>query len=179
LPSAAARSAAANRNTRQPANSARLWPALRPQHRSFAARDSERQDAPHAPKECADFKPSLAVAARASWSASARRAFRSKLGVDAAIARATELGAEVVLPPHRNPPSGDGGPNHRECWLGDLDGYTVVLASPKAKRPGTRPLIRPHAPTEQRHVRSSHAAVIVRISLFEQLRSICRYVASL
>ena len=49
---------------------------------------------------------------------------------DAAVARATAMGAEVVKPPHRNPPSGDGGPNHRECWLRDLDGYTVVLASP-------------------------------------------------
>jgi catechol 2,3-dioxygenase-like lactoylglutathione lyase family enzyme len=49
---------------------------------------------------------------------------------DAAVARATELGAEVVLAPHRNPPDGDGGPNHREVWLRDLDGYVVVLASP-------------------------------------------------
>ena len=49
---------------------------------------------------------------------------------DAAIARATDMGAEVVKPPHRNPPSGDGGPNHRECWFRDLDGYVVVLASP-------------------------------------------------
>jgi hypothetical protein len=50
---------------------------------------------------------------------------------DAAVARATELGAEVVMPPHRNPPEGEpGGPAHREIWLRDLDGYTVVLASP-------------------------------------------------
>lgn len=49
---------------------------------------------------------------------------------DAAMARAQALGAEVVLPRHRNPPSGDGGPNHWECWLRDLDGYTVVIASP-------------------------------------------------
>jgi catechol 2,3-dioxygenase-like lactoylglutathione lyase family enzyme len=50
---------------------------------------------------------------------------------DAAVARATELGAEVVMPPHRNPPGGEpGGPAHREIWLRDLDGYTVVLASP-------------------------------------------------
>lgn len=49
---------------------------------------------------------------------------------DAAVARATELKAEIVLAPHRNPPSGDGGPNHRECWLRDPDGYLVVLASP-------------------------------------------------
>jgi len=49
---------------------------------------------------------------------------------DAAIARATEQRAEIVLAPHRNPPTGDGGPNHRECWLRDPDGYTVVIASP-------------------------------------------------
>lgn len=49
---------------------------------------------------------------------------------DAAVARAMELKAEVFKPKHRNPPSGDGGPNHWECWLRDPDGYTVVLASP-------------------------------------------------
>jgi catechol 2,3-dioxygenase-like lactoylglutathione lyase family enzyme len=49
---------------------------------------------------------------------------------DAAVARANSLGAEVILPPHRNPPDGDGGPNHREIWLRDPDGYGVVLASP-------------------------------------------------
>ena len=56
---------------------------------------------------------------------------------DAAVARATALKATVVLAPHRNPPDGDGGPDHREIWLRDLDGYTVVLASPdgEASRP--------------------------------------------
>ena len=49
---------------------------------------------------------------------------------DAAVARAQELNAEVVLPPHRNPPEGPGGPAHREIWLRDLNGYEVVLASP-------------------------------------------------
>ncbi len=49
---------------------------------------------------------------------------------DAAVARAGELGADVVLPPHRNPPEGPGGPAHREIWLRDPDGYSVVLASP-------------------------------------------------
>lgn len=49
---------------------------------------------------------------------------------DAAVARAGELGAEVVLPPHRNPPEGPGGPAHREIWMRDPDGYSVVLASP-------------------------------------------------
>ncbi len=57
---------------------------------------------------------------------------------DAAIARVAEMRAEVIKAPHRNPPSGDGGPNHWECWLSDLDGYTVVLASPdgSAGKPG-------------------------------------------
>jgi catechol 2,3-dioxygenase-like lactoylglutathione lyase family enzyme len=49
---------------------------------------------------------------------------------DAAMTRVAELQAEVVLARHRNPPSGEGGPNHWECWLHDPDGYTVVLASP-------------------------------------------------
>lgn len=49
---------------------------------------------------------------------------------DAAVARATTLGATIVMPPHRNPPEGDGGPNHRELWLRDPDGYLVVIASP-------------------------------------------------
>ncbi len=49
---------------------------------------------------------------------------------DAAVARAVELNAEVVLPRHRNPPDGDGGPNHWEIWLRDPEGYAVVLASP-------------------------------------------------
>jgi hypothetical protein len=49
---------------------------------------------------------------------------------DEAAARVAELKAEIVLPRHRNPPEGDGGPNHWEVWLRDLDGYTVVLASP-------------------------------------------------
>lgn len=46
-------------------------------------------------------------------------------------ARAEELGATIVLPPHRNPPEGQGnGPGHRELWVRDPDGYTVVVASP-------------------------------------------------
>ncbi len=49
---------------------------------------------------------------------------------DSAVARAEELRAEIVMPRHRNPPDGSGGPNHWELWLRDLDGYTVVLASP-------------------------------------------------
>ena len=50
---------------------------------------------------------------------------------DHAVQRATELAAPVVHAPHRNPPSGEGnGPGHRELWVSDPDGYTVVLASP-------------------------------------------------
>jgi catechol 2,3-dioxygenase-like lactoylglutathione lyase family enzyme len=44
---------------------------------------------------------------------------------DAAVARAEEMKAEIVMPRHRNPR-----PNHWECWLRDPDGYMVVLASP-------------------------------------------------
>lgn len=50
---------------------------------------------------------------------------------DGVVARAAELGAPVVHPPLRNPPAGEGnGPSHREIWLKDPDGYTVVVASP-------------------------------------------------
>ncbi|HEY6794138.1 MAG TPA: VOC family protein [Kineosporiaceae bacterium] len=50
---------------------------------------------------------------------------------DGVVARAEKLGAPVVLPVHRNPPPGQGnGPGHRELWLKDPDGYTVVVASP-------------------------------------------------
>jgi len=49
---------------------------------------------------------------------------------DSAVARATEMEVQILKPRHRNPPSGDGGPNHWECWLRDPDGYIVVLASP-------------------------------------------------
>jgi hypothetical protein len=62
---------------------------------------------------------------------------------DAAVSRAEAMKAEVVLPRHRNPPDGDGGPNHWECWLRDPNGYIVVLASPDGTadgdwRPGDR-----------------------------------------
>lgn len=55
----------------------------------------------------------------------------------AAVRRAEVMGAEVVRPTHRNPPSGDGGPNHWECWIRDPDGYTVVLASPDGTADGS------------------------------------------
>lgn len=54
-----------------------------------------------------------------------------------AAARASEMSVPVVLPRHRNPPVGDGGPNHWELWLCDPDGYTVVLASPDGSADGT------------------------------------------
>jgi catechol 2,3-dioxygenase-like lactoylglutathione lyase family enzyme len=49
---------------------------------------------------------------------------------DAVLERATEMGVEIVLPRRRNPPEGDGGPRHWECWMRDPDGYVVVVASP-------------------------------------------------
>lgn len=55
----------------------------------------------------------------------------------AAVERARELGAELVMDTHRNPPDGDGGPNHWECWLKDPEGYTVVLASPDGSADGS------------------------------------------
>jgi catechol 2,3-dioxygenase-like lactoylglutathione lyase family enzyme len=56
---------------------------------------------------------------------------------DAAMGRIAELSPEIVLPRHRNPPDGQGGPNHWEIWLRDPDGYTVVLASPDGTGGGT------------------------------------------
>ena len=50
---------------------------------------------------------------------------------DGVVARADQLGASIVLPPLRNPSQDEGnGPSHREIWLKDPDGYTVVVASP-------------------------------------------------
>jgi predicted enzyme related to lactoylglutathione lyase len=50
---------------------------------------------------------------------------------DGVVARAQQVGASVVRAPHRNPPEGQGnGPGHREIWITDPDGYTVVIASP-------------------------------------------------
>ncbi len=48
---------------------------------------------------------------------------------DEVVGRANRLGAVVVRAPHRNPPDGNG-PAHRELWIKDPDGYTVVVASP-------------------------------------------------
>ena len=55
---------------------------------------------------------------------------------DAVIQRAAEMSVEIVMPRHRNPPEGDGGPNHWECWIRDPDGYVVVVASPDGSATG-------------------------------------------
>ena len=56
---------------------------------------------------------------------------------DAVLQRCTEMGVDVVLPRHRNPPYGEGGPNHWECWIRDPDGYIVVVSSPDGTAGGT------------------------------------------
>ena len=55
---------------------------------------------------------------------------------DAVMQRANEMAVEMVMPRHRNPPDGDGGPNHWECWIRDPDGYVVVVASPDGSATG-------------------------------------------
>jgi hypothetical protein len=55
---------------------------------------------------------------------------------DAAVARAEAMGVQVVMPRHRNPPDGDGGPNHWEYWVRDPNGYTIVLAIPDGSAEG-------------------------------------------
>ena len=56
---------------------------------------------------------------------------------DAVVSRAAGLGAEIIKPRHRNPPDGNGGPNHWECWMRDPDGYMVVVASPYGTADGS------------------------------------------
>lgn len=63
---------------------------------------------------------------------------------EAVMQRAAEMNVTILLPRHRNPPEGDGGPNHWECWMKDPNGYTVVVASPYgtaggAWQPGPEP----------------------------------------
>jgi len=49
---------------------------------------------------------------------------------DGVVERAARMQVEVVKEAHRNPPEGGGnGPGHRELWIRDPDGYTVVVAS--------------------------------------------------
>lgn len=55
---------------------------------------------------------------------------------DSAVARAEEMNVEIVMPRHRNPADGRGGPNHWELWLRDPDGYQVVLSSPDGTADG-------------------------------------------
>ena len=56
---------------------------------------------------------------------------------DTVIQRANKMKADILLPKHRNPPAGqEGGPNHWECWMKDLDGYIVVVASPDGSADG-------------------------------------------
>jgi catechol 2,3-dioxygenase-like lactoylglutathione lyase family enzyme len=49
---------------------------------------------------------------------------------DAAVKRARSMKARVVEEPHVNP-----GPQHREMWLRDPDGYVVVIVSPDGEAP--------------------------------------------
>jgi catechol 2,3-dioxygenase-like lactoylglutathione lyase family enzyme len=56
---------------------------------------------------------------------------------EAVVQRTVEMGVEIVIPRHRNPADGDGGPNHWECWVRDPDGYIVVVASPYGTADGT------------------------------------------
>jgi catechol 2,3-dioxygenase-like lactoylglutathione lyase family enzyme len=56
---------------------------------------------------------------------------------EAVMQRSVEMGVETVMPRHRNPPGGEGGPNHWECWVRDPDGYMVVFASPYGSADGS------------------------------------------
>ncbi len=56
---------------------------------------------------------------------------------ESVMQRAAQMGVEMVMPRHRNPADGDGGPNHWECWMRDPDGYIVVVASPYGTADGT------------------------------------------
>jgi len=50
---------------------------------------------------------------------------------DDAVTRARELAARIVRDVHVNPNAA-----HRELWLSDPDGYTVVIASPDGEADG-------------------------------------------
>ena len=49
---------------------------------------------------------------------------------DAVVERAAEMGVEIVLPRHRNPPDSEGGPNHWESWMRDPDYAATPSSSP-------------------------------------------------
>lgn len=51
--------------------------------------------------------------------------------------RIQQLDPPIVMPRHRNPPDGSGGPDHWECWFKDPDGYIVVVASPDGSASNT------------------------------------------
>ncbi len=55
---------------------------------------------------------------------------------EAVVQRSIVMAVEIVIPRHRNPPDGNGGPNHWECWMRDPDGYVVVVASPYGSADG-------------------------------------------
>ncbi len=57
--------------------------------------------------------------------------------LDATVARARALQAEVVEDVHVNP-----APDHREIWLRDPDGYLVVICSPDGEASGRKPAVR-------------------------------------
>ena len=59
---------------------------------------------------------------------------------DADLERAAEMNVDIILPRHRNPPDGNGGPNHWECWMRDPDGYILVVASPDGSATGKWPV---------------------------------------
>jgi hypothetical protein len=50
---------------------------------------------------------------------------------DAAVARARWLEARIILDVHVNPNA-----QHRELWIADPHGYTIVIASPDGEASG-------------------------------------------
>ena len=55
---------------------------------------------------------------------------------DALVERAHEMGMEILLDKHCNPPDRNGGPNHWEIWMKDPEGYKVVAVSPDGTADG-------------------------------------------
>jgi hypothetical protein len=51
-----------------------------------------------------------------------------------AEAQGAEVNGTSIMPRHRNPPDGDGGPNHWEIWFRDLDGYKACWGVLTARR---------------------------------------------
>ena len=73
---------------------------------------------------------------------------------DAVMQRASEIGVDIVIPRHRNPPDGDGGPNHWECWMRDrmamssLSPVLMELPTERGVRTSTRSACRPGVVTK-------------------------------